>query len=951
MSTDGHKPYYQLTAEETLAELRTTAAGLTKSEAADRRYHLGENRLIPHPRPAAQQLFLARLKNPLILLLIAAAGAAIYIKDDKTAVFLVLVALANTLAGLAQEYTTAQLPTTLMKLVPKQTKVLRGGRAQTISSRKLVPGDIICLEAGDQVPADARIIEEDGLATNDFELAGASQPTRKFAHALAAEVSLGSQNNLVYFGTTVVRGTGLAVVTGTSMNTELGRLAGASQTGPAGASPLQREMKKLTQWTIKSVLPLAAVAVIIGLQTGLGTKTVLLFAISLAAIVPAGLQIETGLILTQAAGWLVRKGGSAKKLSAIDTLGSASVLLAGKAAVLTTDELTVRELLIGKTLYRVSGTGYAMNGVIGDAKGTPLTGAALKDLHLFFQAGALANGSRVQPPDKDHTAWYVSGDPAQGALITLARKAGVDADRLNERFIEHQRYPFDAVRQRTTSVRTVDSQLYAFAQGTPETVLAASTEIWDHGHVRKLSARDRQFLLGYYHEQIVQGKHGLACAYRILPPDFDPGKHAVEDVEQELIFLGIVSIDNPPIEAASEALADLRRAHVNLSIITDETTPIAAATARMASPDGDTPLPVVSSADLSRLTDNQIVGLMAGGGAVFNRISLADRLRLVDLARQSRQVVAATGQSLREAPLLQQANVGLSLTAAAEGLPATADITLPTGGLAAVVSTLERGRLAWQHTKTAAVSALADSVAELLLVLGGIAATLIWGIPAALTALQILIINAIIQLLPLGALGGDPAAGKLMHLPPRNRHERLVSSNALHRAFGAGSLAAGLVFANYLLFFARHHLSPAMSPDAAPYLQATTLAFVTLALCQFINLLLTRRPDNKPLLGRTLWNNNKLLLAFALSLLCLGVIVYDPTVRAFFGTSPLTFWDWSTAALAALLYTLVRTFLRHTNHYGHRQLFAVHHPAKIKKHLKPAGHRSTKLPAAVRLHR
>jgi Ca2+-transporting ATPase len=935
MSTDGHKPYYQLTADEVLAELRTTAAGLPQSEAADRRRHLGENRLILHPWPAAWQLLLTRFKNPLVLLLAAAAGIAVYARDGETAAFLVIVALANAGVGFAQEYRPRQLSAVLAKLVPKQTKVLRRGRVQAIESRKLVPGDIIYLKTGDQIPADARILEEDGLTTNDFELTGASQPTRKFAYALTTEVPFGSQNNLVYLGATVVRGTGRAVVTATSMNTELGRLASASQTAPAGLSPLQREVRKLTGRLVNGIALLAVVAIIIGLQANLGTKTALLFAVSLVAIIPAGLQIEIGLILTQAAGWLTRVGGSAKRLSAIDTLGAASVLLTDKTAALTTGELTAHELVIGKTHYRVSGTGYAMNGIINDAKGTPLTGATLKDLHLFFQAGALANSARVLPPDQDHAAWYVSGDPAEGALITLARKAGVDTDGLTAHFRERQRYTFDAVRQRTASVRTVDGQPYIFVQGVPEAVLAASTEIWDHGHIRKLTARDRQSLLGYRHEQIVQGKDGLACAYRVLSPSFDPGKHTVEDVEQELIFLGIVLIDDPVIETASETLADLRRAHVNLSIITDETPPAAAATARMASPDGDTPLPVVSSADLSRLTDNQIVGLLAGGGAVFNRISLADRLRLVDLAKQSRQVVAATGQSLHEAPLLQRADAGLSLAAAAADLSDTADIVLPTGRLATVASAIERGRLAWQHAKTAAVSALTDSAAELLLVLGGMAATLIWGIPAALTALQILIINAIIQLLPLGALGGDPAASKLMHIPPRNRHERLVSSNALHRAVGAGSLAAGLVFVNYLLFFARHHLSPAMSPNAAPHLQATTLAFVTLALCQFINSLLARHPANKPFFNRTLWSNNKLLMALALSLLCLGVIVYDPTARAFFGTSPLTFWDWGTAALAALLYIFVRTFLRHTNRYGHRQLFATHHPAKIKKHLRP----------------
>lgn len=931
---DGHKlPYYRLSVNETLEDLRSSPDGLSKSEAADRVKHLGPNRLERNKRTPGWVIFIRQFKNLLVGILVISAGISLYLHDVKTASIMLAIALLNAVVGFFQEHKAESLLKSLELLVVPHAKVMRSGKIQEIDSSELVPGDVIYIEAGDSVPADARVFQEDELATNDFALTGESQPTRKFKHAITADVPLGSRHNMIYMGTTVALGNGHAVVVGTGMHTELGRIAGLAQNTPTDSSPLQREMNNLAVRLTQGTLLLAAILTIIELQSNLGLKTSLLFAISIAAaMIPNGLVAEVNITLAQTAARMARLRALVKKLSAVETLGATNIIATDKTGTLTKNEMTVTRALVGRTEYAVSGTGYEMNGAVCTTKGKPLTGKALKDLHLFFQTGALASNAEVNPPDDEHATWYVVGDPTEGALITLARKAGLEPTHLNDMFPERKEYAFDSARKRMTSVREVDGQLYAFVKGAPESVLECATDIWDHGHTRKLTAADRKYFEHYNEVHAGAAERNLAFAYRVLPKGFDPLKHQLEDAEQKLVMLGLVSMVDPLREQVPAAMDAAQRAHVRVSIITGDYPTTAEAIARKAGL-GNGEITVVMGDELPSLPDSQVLTLLLRGGTVFSRVSPEDKLRIVELARSAHNVVAVTGDGINDAPALKRADIGVAMgRTGTDVAKEAAEIVLLDDSFATLVTAIEQGRLTFKNIKNAARCALTDNAGELTTILISLAATAIWGIPAAITAIQILAIDIVAEMFPITALGWDPAVKNLMREKPRDVHDHLINRKTVLEFVGFGLLAAMLAYANYLFYFLRHHISPEhISTHSLPYLQASILTYMTIVFCQFMNLLLVRSQGN--LFSSYLWSNKKLLAAFAISLFCILNIVYNPLIQPYFGSGPLTIWDWLTATVAATLYTSVRLLHRHTRNTSSNRLLQKHGAHKVRAHL------------------
>lgn len=932
---DGHKlPYYRLSVEDALDDLRSSPDGLGKVEAAERLKHIGQNRLERTKHTATWIIFIRQFKNLLVAILVVSAGISLYLHNVKTATIMFLIAFANAVVGFFQEHKAETLLSSLEQLVVPQAKVVRGGKIRSIDSGELVPGDVIFLEAGDSVPADARVLREDELATNDFALTGESQPTRKFKHAITAEVPIGSRHNMLYMGTTVALGSGHAVVVGTGMHTELGRIAGLAQTTHTDTSPLQREMNNLGVRLTQGTLLLAAILTIVELQADLGLKTSLLFAISIAAaMIPNGLVAEVNITLAQTASRMAKARALVKKLSAVETLGATSVIATDKTGTLTKNEMTVTQVLIGRSEYPVSGTGYETNGVVCSKNAKPLSGSALKDLHLFFQTGALASNAEVNPPDEDHPVWYVVGDPTEGALITLARKAGLEPSQLNTLFPEKKEYAFDSARKRMTSVREVDGKLYAFVKGAPESVLMCSAELWDHGHVRKLTAADRAFFERYNEAHAEQAERNLAFAYRVLPKGFDPNVHHLEDAEQKLTFLGIVSMVDPLREQVPGAMAAAQKAHIKINIITGDFPTTAQAIARKAGLNQGN-ITVVMGDELPHLTDAQVLEMLLRGGAVFSRVSPEDKLRIVELAKASHHVVAVTGDGINDAPALKRADIGVAMGRTGTDVAINAaEIVLLDDSFATLVTAIEQGRLTFQNIKKATRCALTDNMGELITILISLLATAIWGIPAAITAIQILAIDIVAEMFPITALGWDPAGRNLMREKPRDPSDHIINRSTILEFVGFGLLAAVLAYANYLFFFSRHHISAeGLSTHAAPYLQATILTYVTIVFCQFMNLLLVRT-QGQPLWSSYLWSNKKLLAAFGISLFLILNIVYNPLVQPYFGSGPLTGWDWLSALAAGGLYTLVRLFHRHTRAHSRRELIQKHGAQKLRAHL------------------
>lgn len=925
MSSTTHLPYYRLSAEEVLEQLNTKRDGLSIKQAKLQLASSGGNVLHRTKHELAIVTFIRQFKNILVVMLLVSAALSIYLHDPKTATILIVIALMNALVGYSQEHKAETLMKSLERLLVPQAKVLRAGNLQSIDSTELVIGDVVYIEEGDSVPADLRLIDEAELSSNDFALTGESNPSRKFVHAISADVPLGSRHNIVFMGTTIATGTGHGVVIGTGMQSELGRIASLSQATVAEPSPLQKEMNHLATRLAQATVILSLALTFIAFKSHLGLHAAILFGIGIgAAMIPTCLVAEVNVTLAQAASRLARKRALVKKLSAVETLGATNFILTDKTGTLTKNEMTVEQLIVGRNEYKVSGTGYETNGTILSAQGKPLPAGKLRDLELFFVTAALASNAKVDAPDEEHADWYVVGDPTEGALITLARKAGIDIEKWDHDHPELKEFQFDSARKLLSSVRTRGGETVVFSKGAPESILARSTEIWDHGHIRPLTKADSQFFGDYNERNAKAARRNLAFGYRILPKKAVRKKFVMEEVEQEFIFLGMVSMVDPLREAVPMAMKAARAAHVRVSIITGDSPITARAIAAKAGLADE--IHIVLGTELPGLEDSQILHMVEHGGAVFSRVAPEDKLRIVELVKRSGHVVAVTGDGINDAPALKRADIGVAMGRTGTDVAKdAAEIVLLDDSFDTLVQAIEEGRLTFQNIKKAARCALTDNAGELITVLLSLGAFSLFHIAPAIAAIQILAIDVVAQILPITALGWDKAQGNLMHEKPRDLHDHIINQRAISGFVGFGLLAALLAYGNYLYFFIRHNLSPQfLDRDLPLYHQATTLTFLSLVLCLYVYLMFERADSHTKFFTEYLWSNKKLLGAFGISFFLIANLIYNPWIQPYFSTGSLGFVDWLTAFFCAGLYMLLRLAQRHTRKHTRHAVIKLH---------------------------
>jgi Ca2+-transporting ATPase len=447
--------------------------------------------------------------------------------------------------------------------------------------------------------------------------------------------------------------------------------------------------------------------------------------------------------------------------------------------------------------------------------------------------------------------------------------------------------------------------------------------------VRKLTAADRSFFKHYNEVRAEGAMRNLGLAYRELPKGSQPTKMKFEEVEQNLVFLGMVSMVDPLRDEVPAAMVAARGAHIKVSIITGDYPTTAEAIAKKAQLTGpDEPIKIVLGDQLPGMSDAQILQLVLRGGVVFSRVAPEDKLRIVELAKKAGQVVAVTGDGINDAPALKRADIGVAMgRTGTDVAKQAAAIVLLDDSFSTLVGAIEQGRLTFRNITKAARCALTDNAGELFVVLISLAAQAMFHIPIAILAVQILAIDLIAELFPVTALGWDPAQNDLMHDRPRNIKKHIINTRTIMEFVGYGLFAAALAYANFLLFFARHGLNPRhVAAHGALYAQATILTYLTIVLCQFMNLLLVRTSDREPFFTRYLWSNKKLLLAFAASMACILNIIYNPWVQPYFNAHGLSTMDWLFACAAATLYLLVRLFHRWSLKHSRSAVLELHRP-------------------------
>ena len=900
---------YRLSTADSILQYHSNLKGLTDKEAQERLQTFGANKLVSVKKDPLWRRFVRQFKDLMLILLLASSAFSFAINEVRTGVILLIIVLVNAAIGFSQEYKAEQIMASLEKLVVPLAKVKRDGKLTEIASELLVPGDVIYIEEGDSVPADARVLEETELSTNDFALTGESNPSRKFQHAIEGVVQLAERHNLVFMGTIVATGDATCLVIATGMQTELGRIAGLSGTTKADPSPLQKEMTSLARTITKGTLILSAVLAAIAWNADFGAKDAFIFAIGIAsAMIPQGLPAEVNTALASAAGRLAKDRALVKKLSAVETLGATSVILTDKTGTLTKNEMTVQQVLVGTDIYDVSGTGYEVNGAI-QQHGKNLSDAKLKQLQNFFACGAFASNARIHEPDDTHANWYCLGDPTEGALITLAHKAGLDTVQLEKNHKELREHPFDSARKRMSSIRLWNGELTAFCKGAPEQVLAICTHIQIGNTVRKLTIHDIQAIRARNDLWASGAMRNLAFAYRHFSKSTQVEDLDLETTEQKMIFMGLVSMIDPPRDEVKSAMAAAHTAHVPVSIITGDNALTARAIAvRAGLAQNPNDLIIVEGDALPRMSDHDILALVTKGKTIFSRVAPEDKLRIVEISKQSGHVVAVTGDGINDAPALKRADIGVAMgKTGTDVAKQSAEIVLLDDSFKTLVNAVQSGRVIFQNIRKAALSAITSNGGELVVVLISLAAQSVWSIPIAIGAVQILAIDLIAELFPIAALGWDPAEDDLMSEKPRNLKDHILNrSNIIDLAWG-GALMGALAYANYLLFFERNGTSVSdIQRATVAYATATTLTYATICLCQFGNIFLRRIKPGHALFTSYLWSNKNLFAAYGISIVCMCLLIYLPLLQPYFGTAALSATDWAFALFAAIIFVTIR---------------------------------------------
>lgn len=913
MKTNLSTDYYQQSVEQVFKSLQTSKGGLNKTEAASRRQKNGPNLLAQTPRQSWLKRYLKQFQDFMIILLLASSVISVYLGDHRTAFVLLALVAFNTLISFSQEFKAEHVMDSLTRLTVTQAKVRRANQLSLIDSQELVPGDIVAIEEGDSVPADLRIFEETELATNDFALTGESNPSRKFTHAIPANVPLGRRNNQCFMGTTVAIGNGFGIVVATGMDTELGKIANLSQATNTSTSPLQVEINHIAKRVTQGTVLLCAVLLPIAIHADLAIKDAFLFAIGIASsIIPQGLPAEINTALSQAAGKLARARALVKKLSAVETLGSTSIICTDKTGTLTKNQMTVEKLLIGDQHYQVSGAGYEANGQI-FINDKPLSASGVLQHQLFFITGVAASNAQVEPPDDNHADWYAIGDPTEAALITLARKAQIEPADFNKSSPELKEFTFDASRKLMSSVRHFGPKrdLHVFVKGAPETLLDKCNHILINGRIKPLTKARKKAIIDYANTLASDAMRNLGFAYKTLPAKTNIKTLKMEAAESQLTFLGLASMIDPLREEVPAAMVSAGAAHIAVSIITGDNAITAQAIAIKAGlAQSPAEITLVQGQEVADLSDETIVAITAKGKVIFSRVSPADKLRIVKLIKDSGRIVAVTGDGINDAPALKSANIGVAMgKTGTDVAKQSADIVLLDDSFNTLVGAIQQGRIVFQNIKKGTLSCFTSNSAELVVNLTSLAATSLLRIPLALTVMQILAIDIIAELFPIAALGWDKADHQLMSEPPRNPKAHILNKQSIHDLMLCGLIIGGLAFINYIWYFGRHGVTlNTVQAGSLIHMKATALTYLTIVMCQLGNII--QRRSSRGLFTRYQLHNKQFWLAIGLSMFCLVNIIYNPWIAPYFGAAALLPIDWLYGLGAAAIFLMIRELER-----------------------------------------
>ena len=904
---------FRWTADDLVAALRTDAhRGLTDEEARARLVRFGRNQLPSEKRVPRWRRFVGQFRDVLVILLLAATAisAALWILERDAplpyeAIAILAVVLLNAAMGYIQESRAEAALAALRAMSAADAAVIRGAERRRVPAAELVPGDVLLIEEGDRIPADARLIGSVSLQTAEAALTGESLPIDKDPAPIADEVPVGDRHNMVFSGTVATYGHGTAIVVATGMRTEMGRIAGLLEETTGESTPLQRELDRMGKRlglgvVVIAVVMIATIILLEDIRTTAALLDVLILGVALAvAAVPEGLPAVVTAVLSIGVQRMARRNAIVRHLSAVETLGSATVIASDKTGTLTKNEMTVRVVVTASGRVSFEGSGYAPTGSVRFDAGGSNDGRLRTELDRALAVADRANNAAIHEQDG---RWVVEGDPTEGALLVAARKAGLDPETLERRLPRVGEIPFSSERKLMSTLhRHADHEDrgLVFTKGAPDVLLSRCTSELVGEDRRALTASRRAEILQTNEMLAAEALRTLGVAGRRLTREA-LAEHATRPdahVEKDLVFFGLIGMIDPPRPEAREAVARAKRAGIRPVMITGDHPRTAAVIARELGL--LTTERTLTGADLETLTAEERARATTEV-AVYARVNPEHKLRIVDAFQRTGAVVAMTEDGVNDAPALKKADIGIAMGVTGTDVSKqAADMVLADDNFASIVAAVEEGRAIFANIRKFLRYLLSSNIGEVMTMFLGVLLGGVIGLQSAegtvvlpLIATQILWINLVTDGPPALALGIDPADPGLMEQPPRPTGEGVLTGKMWR-----GIVFVGIVMAGGTLLVLDASLPGGLVDGVGDLRYGQTMAFTTLMLFQIFNVLNARSDERSAFVG--LFTNRWLWIAIAASVLLQVAVVNVPVLQHAFGTTSLSSMDWVKCAIAA----------------------------------------------------
>ncbi|MEQ8196883.1 MAG: cation-transporting P-type ATPase [Clostridiaceae bacterium] len=895
---------YKLPLDKFYEALGTSPLGLTQDQAEKYQLEQGKNIIEEKKKKSVLLIFLGNFTHLMAVLLWVGGIVAFFADMPQLAVAIWLVNVINGVFSFWQEHRASQATDALRNMLPSYARVIRDGKEQKILAEDLVAGDIFLLEEGDKITADARLIESSDLQVNQSTLTGESNPVRKSVNYSAAKDDLvkSEMPNLIFAGTSVSEGNGKAVAVEIGMRTEFGKIAYLTQTMEKEESPLQKEMNKLTK-------QISVIAIGFGISFFVAAYFLVdepvassfIFALGMiVAFIPEGLLPTVTLSLAMAVQRMSKRNALVKTLSSVETLGSTTVICTDKTGTLTQNEMTVSHLWLAEREFKVTGVGYGPEGDIlnGSKK---VKAKDDKDLKILLKGAALCSNARLLPPNEESARYTVLGDPTEACLGVVAEKAGIDIKKQAELTPRLRELPFESRRKRMSTIHQLEKPVegtsrIAYVKGAPKEVMTLSEFIRINGKVEPMTEEMRKEIMRANDGYARDGLRVLAVAYRLLHKNDNiptaMSAYTPEIIEQNLVFVGLVVMADPPRPEVADAVEECSHAGIRIVMITGDYGLTAESIAkRIGIVKGPKPR-VVSGLELEELSDDKLKEYLKDE-IIFARVAPEQKLRVVTNLQEMGEIVAVTGDGVNDSPALKKADIGVAMgIAGTDVAKEAADMILTDDNFASIIHAIEEGRAVYSNIRKFMLYILNSNMPEavpsaMFLFSRGV-------IPLPLTVMQILTIDLGTDMLPALGLGTEKPEKGVMDQPPRNQKEPLLNKKLIIKAFlwygllGSAASAFSYFFVNARNGWPKVPLAGGVDPV---YIKATAMTLAAIVFAQ-IGAVFNCRTEKQSVFKVGIFNNKQVNFGVIFEVCLIAAIVYLPPLQAIFHTAALGLQDW-----------------------------------------------------------